>query len=83
MVQREISNCSGIRKYGHFNGLFGWSYKLVAETVKTSDSELERVPQIEPASCKIDCSSKLMQKGHQKENFLGGQQLIRKGIILG
>ena len=45
------------------NGLFGWSYK----TVKTSDSEPERVPPLEPAIWKSDYSSKLIQTGHQTE----------------
>ena len=49
------------------NGLFGWIYKLDTQTIKTSNSELERAPPLEPVIMKLDCSSQLIQTGHQSE----------------
>jgi hypothetical protein len=59
------------------NGLFGWSFK----TVKTSDSEPERVPPLEPAIWKSDCSRKLIKTGHQteKRKFSGRATTLLEG----
>ena len=63
------------------NGLFGWSYKLDLQTLKTSNSEQERVPPLEPAIFNLECSSKSIQTGHptEKRKFSGWEATFLEG----